>query len=165
MESLVNLRRGTYASLGVNQPVKIDEIYVVRTRGEEVERAFRILRALLLCCVKESPPLRDVPLDLNDVDSPEDYAKFRGAVLKLVSPGDYVDVTGGRKVMSVAAAVVARERGAHVLTTLISTKEYARVTEEARKLNENSLDLSAGCSKDTSLCSLLSPQAVTVLLH
>ena len=69
-----------------------------------------------------------------------------------IGRGDFVDVTGGRKVMSIALALAAMRAGARVITTVIPQEEYSRVQALLEK----------GYSDP---CELLSKQSRTIELY
>ncbi|QKR00683.1 CRISPR-associated protein [Metallosphaera tengchongensis] len=168
-ETYVNLTSGNYE--GENAvPADITEVYVIRTTDKSVEFAWKLVKAIFACCKGEGVNLADIPIPIQDINSTQDFKVFKSGVLSRISVGDYVDFTGGRKAMGVAAALSARERGAHVLTTIIPQGEYNRISEEIKGLTskENLVEMAGkgNCSevKDV-ICRLVSKNARTVLLY
>lgn len=167
-ETFMNLRQGKYEGEDV-KPIDIKEVYVIRTSDKGVEFAWKLVKAIFTCCKGGEVTISDIPLPMQDITSPEDFKKFRREVFSRVSVGDYVDFTGGRKAMSVAAALVAREVKAHVVTTIIPQEEYNRVLGVINVL-KNMGDLVEKAGKGNCdpikdyICKLVSNEARTVVL-
>ncbi|MEM0104834.1 MAG: CRISPR-associated ring nuclease Crn1 [Candidatus Methanomethylicia archaeon] len=174
-ESFLNLSTGKYECEECDhRPIKVDEVYIVRTIDPQVELAWKIVKVLFICCSKIEVNLYDIPLKISDITSPRDYKEFKDNLNKFINQGDYVDFTGGRKSMSVAAALVAREKRAHVITTIIPQDEYNRISESIKKMNRaelseyaNRLDHRSKCDArfNEIICSLTSKSATTILLQ
>ena len=118
--------------VGCVGPVGIDEVYVVRSAF--VDFTWRLVKVVFTCRGAGGVVVRDLVAPMEDVEGPEDFRRFMDAVLSVMRSGDYVDLTGGRKAMSVAAALVAREVGAHLVTTIVPQEEYGRVNELIKEL-------------------------------
>lgn len=144
----------------------IDEVYVVRSGS--VEFAWRLVKAIFTCCGAGGAVVRELVAPMEDVGSPEDFRRFMDAVLSITRPGDYVDFTGGRKAMSVAAALAAREVGAHLVTTIAPQEEYDRVTKlvrELRGMEESVIEAAGGnCRIRELVCGLVLSGARTIVL-
>jgi hypothetical protein len=73
-------------------------------------------------------------LSRGDYDSMEAIAELRELFdEERLGEGDAVGVTGGRKLASIAAALLAATRGARVGYTLIPSKEYERLRREVER--------------------------------
>ncbi|QGA54160.1 hypothetical protein GFS03_06035 [Sulfolobus sp. E5-1-F] len=117
----------------------IDEIRVVTTSNAEVKKAWKIIRLMFICCIQEKFPKVEIsehPLDIEDIYSEEDLKKVRDFVKKQLNEGDYLDITGGRKSMSIAAALAAKSKGAKIVTSIISQDDYNRISKRIRELKD-----------------------------
>ncbi|BCU67735.1 CRISPR-associated protein [Sulfolobales archaeon HS-7] len=149
-ETYKNLTTGNYEGENV-YPVTIDEVYVVKTADPEVQLAGKLVMKIFLC-LNEKVSIAEIPLPMSDVTSKEDYEVIRRELRNKVQPGDYVDFTGGRKAMSVAAAIVAKDLRATPVTTIIPQEEYGRIQselKEIRKDKELEKKVLAGACDDT----------------
>jgi CRISPR-associated protein Csx14 len=169
-ETYVNLRKGKYEGDEV-KAIDIKEVYVIRTLDKSVEFAWKLVKSIFACCKEKGDEvtIADIPISIQDINSPDDFKKFKKEICSRINVGDYVDFTGGRKAMSVAAALSAREVKAHVVTTIIPQNEYNRISEIIKELRgKEDLVEKAGngnCEsiRDT-ICKLVSNEAKTVLL-
>ncbi|WP_252901503.1 CRISPR-associated ring nuclease Crn1 [Vulcanisaeta sp. JCM 14467] len=163
-ESFINLRLGR--CIGCVGPVGVDEVYVVRSAS--VEFTWKLVKAIFTCCDTGDVVIKDLVAPMEDMEDPEDFRRFMDAVLSVVRGGDYVDFTGGRKAMSVAAALAAREVGAHLVTTVVPPEEYGRVNELIRRLRgvEGLVEEAArgNCGIKDLVCGLVSGGARTIVL-
>jgi len=178
VETLRNLREGRYvregAGLGVGaggavgeveaapKPVEISEVVVVRTR--EVEESFEVLRALLTCCADWKVDLREVVLPMDDVEEPRHFRVVRERLARSLRVGDYVDFTGGRKAISAAAVLAAREAGAHLVTTLIPQEDYYRLERVYGEVRLRALRVVTPQECFAELCGLVLHHAKTLVL-
>ncbi|MFP3064814.1 MAG: CRISPR-associated ring nuclease Crn1 [Sulfolobus sp.] len=164
-ESYLNLINGKYEA---ENPIKveIDTVYIIRTKDPEVEFAWKLVKAVFACCGGRNVTVADIPLPITDIFSRDDYLTFLRNVKDKISKEDYVDITGGRKAMSVAAAIAARYRNANILTTIIPQNEYNRIQQLIKGFKEKKevIEKSANgeCSKE--VCELISKEARTILL-
>jgi len=174
-ETYKNLRGGNYEAnedAGKASSTKINEVYVIRTSDKAVEFAWKLVKAIFACCREKDDEviIADIPISIQDITSPNDFKKFKKEILSRISVGDYVDFTGGRKAMSVAAALSAREVGAHVVTTIIPQGEYNRISKiiEELKGKEDLVERAGNgdCEsiRDT-ICKLISNEAKTIVLY
>lgn len=174
-ETYVNLAKGNYEG-EEGQPIEISEIYVIRTKDPDVEFAWELLKAIFVCCgTPKKVEIADIPLDINDVDSRSSFQLFNNAVKEKINVGDYVDITGGRKSMSVAAALAAVTMKAHVVNSIIPQKETNRIQDMVKRLKDKkeiigtignrgkNADTEKQC-KDLGICDLVSSLARTILL-
>ena len=67
-----------------------------------------------------------------DVDSLEKLFHFRSTIRRLIDGRTVVDVTGGRKLMSVGATLQAEREGARVSYLLIPPEELERISRECQ---------------------------------
>lgn len=167
-ETFMNLRKGNYEA---ENPilVDIDEVYVIRTSDETVQFAWKLIKAIFACCERPAVKITDIPVDIQDIYSKDDFKKFKDKLSSVVGPKDYVDFTGGRKAMSVAAVLVAREAKAHVVTTIIPQNEYNRISSIIKELQgQKDLVEKAGSGNcdgiKEKICNLVSKDARTILL-
>ncbi len=111
------------ASAGVG----VDEVVIVGNLGEVVDEAARIL-AECPCPWGEVgvPRVRRVYLGFPDIRSELDLDELGGMLSALLREGDYVDITGGRKIMSAWAAIVALKSRAHVVASIVPGEEIER---------------------------------------
>ncbi|ARM76921.1 CRISPR-associated ring nuclease Crn1 [Acidianus manzaensis] len=163
-ETLGNLRKGNYEAENPI-PVNIKEVYVIRTSDKAVDIAWKLVKAIFACCGEKDVTISDISLQITDITSNSDYELFMKEVSSRISKGDYVDFTGGRKAMSVAAAIAAKELNAHIVTTIIPQNEYNEIAQRAKGLKEE--DIIAGGNRDcrVDFCSLTSKNARTILLQ
>jgi hypothetical protein len=128
--SLVGLSPGTPhtgACLLKAQGVTVDEVVVLGNVGEAVGEAVRILEECpcptgSLLGVRASGKILGFP----DVRSQEDLGELGSTLRSLLRPGDIVDITGGRKIASAWAAIVALNAGARVVATIVPQEEAER---------------------------------------
>ncbi|AWR98668.1 CRISPR-associated ring nuclease Crn1 [Metallosphaera hakonensis] len=165
-ETFENLKRGNYEAEN-HPPVHISEVYVIRTSDPAVNLAWKLVKAVFACCGGKEVTIADIPLEINDINSKQDFLTFKRAIKARLSPGDFVDFTGGRKAMSVAAAIEAREAGAKVVTTIIPQQEYVRITNLLNSLKGQESAVEAGGRGECvlSFCDLVSKESRTVQLY
>ncbi len=120
-------------------------VVLVATRRDVAKRAVE-LASKCPCPGLDAPPLRDESivetfiLERGDVDSLEALEELRSLLGSLgLGTRDAVDVTGGRKLASVAAAIYASSHGALVGYTLIPSEEYQRIARSGGR----------GCGEET----------------
>mgnify|MGYP001772793892 CR=1 FL=1 len=131
------------------------EVIVITTSSPKVDKAYNVLLEIFSKCVR--PKFGEVVIErLNissdDIYSSQDLWELSEKVKGKMGKGDFVDVTGGRKVMSIALALVAIRSGAKVVTTVIPQEEYNRIQSLMEK----------GYSDP---CELLSKQSRTIELY
>ena len=120
------------------------EVVILATDPDVAERAVE-LASTCPCPGSAAPPApglrtRIVLLERGDVDSPEALEELRGVLEReRLGRGDGIDVTGGRKLASVAAALYAASRLALVGYTWIPSDEYRRVSRATGR----------GCGEET----------------
>ncbi len=126
---------------GEIDPDELEEVLVVSTLEQQAREALEIAGSCP-CPATGKPPLpADAKaaihlLPYSDIDSQQRLADLRKKLATLIQPGDIVDATGGRKAMSIAAAVEATAKGARVVMTHIPPETYREVageTEPCRK--------------------------------
>ncbi|QXJ29365.1 CRISPR-associated protein, Csx12 family [Saccharolobus shibatae B12] len=152
----------------VRKGQNIDEIRVVTTTNAEVKKAWKIVRLMFICCIQEKFPKVEIsehPLDIEDIYSEEDLKKVKEFIEKQLNEGDYLDITGGRKSMSVAAALAAKNRGAKIITSIISQDDYNRISKRVRELKDIvEIKNRSECSEQIreTYCSLIVQNARTI---
>jgi len=128
--SLVGLTPGvthTALCLLARQGVPIGEVVVVGTQPEVLEEAVRIASQCPCPGVdKPYPSFRTVLLDFPDIRSESDLARLGETLRSILGRGDYLDITGGRKIMSAWAAIVALNQRAHVVASIVPREEIER---------------------------------------
>jgi hypothetical protein len=159
-ETIINLSEGNYVAPFDPKPVKVDELIIVKTK--EVEEVYNVLSSLILCCTGIDKVIT-VSLPFNDVESPKDFIEVRETVRGIIRAGDYLDFTGGRKAISAAAVLAAREMGAHLVTSIIPHEEYDVLNKEYLRVKDVALRVYRKTDCVKSLCNLVSPHARTVV--
>ncbi|QGR19648.1 CRISPR-associated ring nuclease Crn1 [Stygiolobus azoricus] len=165
-ESYKNLIEGNYQGDNVEK-VKIDEVYIIRTSDKAVEFAWKLVKAIFTCCGAKDVRVYDIPLSITDINSRQDFLTFKREVESKINNGDFVDITGGRKSMSVAAAMSARNRNAKIITTVVPQAEYNRVQNLIKQLEprEKEIEMAGeGKCQTIDICQLVSKSALTILL-
>ncbi len=106
---------------------------LLATRRDVSERAAR-LAASCPCPGSSRPPLPKpeavhmIILEHSDYDSIEAVEELKRVLIDLdIGVGDAIDVTGGRKLASLEAALFAAQRGAVVGYSIIPSSEYTRL--------------------------------------
>jgi len=165
-ETYTNLVNGNYEA-EKPEKVQITEVYVIRTKDKEVEFAWKLVKALFVC-MKVPATIVDIPVNVVDITSKSDYEEFKKAVFDKISKGDFVDFTGGRKAMSVAAAIGALQRGANLVTTIIPQEEYNRIQQKIKGLKGKEKEIEeagkGNCGIAEELKELIAKNARTILL-
>jgi len=159
-ETIINLSEGNYVAPFDPKPVKVDELIIVKTK--EVEEVYNVLSSLIVCCTGIDK-VTTVSLPFNDVESPKDFIEVRETVRGIIRAGDYLDFTGGRKAISAAAVLAAREMGAHLVTSIIPHEEYDVLNKEYLRVKDVALRVYRKTDCVKSLCNLVSPHARTIV--
>ncbi len=107
--------------------VDVDRVILVGNVPEALEEAASIL-AECPCPDGSLPgkPVETVRLSFPDVRSQADLSELGDTLCRVIERGDYVDITGGRKIMSAWAAIVAVNSGAHVVASIVPEEEWRR---------------------------------------
>ncbi|AAY80420.1 CRISPR-associated ring nuclease Crn1 [Sulfolobus acidocaldarius] len=151
--------------------VDINEIRVITTRDPEVEKAWKIVKLMFVCCLKErfsKVEIIQFPVSINDINTEQDLKDFKAFVNNHISSEDYVDITGGRKGMSVAAALAAKSKGAKIVTSIIPQDEYRRINDLIKQLKDiPEIKDTRDCRQDlkNTYCSLISSNARTIIFE
>ncbi|BFH74169.1 CRISPR-associated ring nuclease Crn1 [Sulfurisphaera javensis] len=159
-ETYTNLINGNYESDNPSK-VEIDTIYLIRTLDKDVEFAFKLVKALFIC-QKIPSEVVEIKINISDITNKQEYEQFKSQIFQKIGKGDFVDFTGGRKAMSVAAAIQALKRDAYLVTTIIPQSEYNRIQNKLKELKnkENEInDILA--NKNLSLC----PELNELIVH
>ncbi|QGA53965.1 hypothetical protein GFS03_04915 [Sulfolobus sp. E5-1-F] len=159
-ETLANLSSGNYLAPFETKEVKINELIVIRTA--EVMESYYFLKTILLCCL-DFTNIREVGLPFDDISSPQDFLTVRETVRKVLSTGDYLDFSGGRKAITAAAVLAARDVGAHLVTTIIDQSDYIRMNKRYEELKERALSVYNKGECLSYFCDLMSSKAKTII--
>ncbi|WP_221288388.1 CRISPR-associated ring nuclease Crn1 [Stygiolobus caldivivus] len=165
-ESYKNLINGTYEEDNPEK-IRVDEVYVIRTADKSVEFAWKLVKAIFVCCGGRDVAIYDIPLSITDIYSRKDYLLFKKEVENKIREGDFVDITGGRKSMAAAAALSAMRKRAKTITTIIPQPEYNRIQKEIEGLKSREAEIESagdGRCEGISVCSLVSKSALTIML-
>ncbi|MBB5254596.1 CRISPR-associated ring nuclease Crn1 [Sulfurisphaera ohwakuensis] len=159
-ETLQNLSTGKYIAPFEPKEIKFDEFIVLRTKG--TEEAYYALRAILLCCIGFEK-IKEVVFPFNDIENPKDFITVRETVREILKPGDFMDFTGGRKAISAAAVLSARDVGAHLVSTIIDQKEYGEMIVKFNKLKDKLESVYSKGDCRSYFCDLMSSTARTIV--
>jgi CRISPR-associated protein Csx14 len=165
-ESYKNLIEGNYEGDNVEK-VNIDEVYIIRTSDKAVEFAWKLVKAIFACCGAKGVHVYDIPLSISDINNRQDFLMFKREVESKINEGDFVDITGGRKSMSVAAAISAIKRKARTITTIVPQAEYNKVQKLIKELEPREKEIQMageGKCQTIDICQLVSKSALTILL-
>jgi hypothetical protein len=159
-ETLVSLTEGNYVAPFDPVPIKIEELIVVKTK--EVEESFYVLKALLLCC-SNFVNVKVINLPFDDVNSPNDFVQVRETIRKVLKAGDYLDFTGGRKAISSAAVLAAREAGAHLVSSIIPHEEYEIINKKFNAVKDRAMKIYKKEDCVSYVCDLISKDSRTIV--
>ncbi len=159
-ETLLNLKDGKFVAPFDPSPVKVDELIVVKTK--EVQESYYVLKAILLCC-SGFTNLKPLELPFDDVTTPDDFVEVRETMRRLLRAGDFLDFTGGRKAISSAAVLAAREVGAHLVSTLISQEEYYVQNKIYNSVKERATRVYKREDCVSLICDLISKDSKTIV--
>ncbi|BFH74720.1 CRISPR-associated ring nuclease Crn1 [Sulfurisphaera javensis] len=159
-ETILNLSSGKYVSPFEPKEIKIEKLIVIRTK--EVEDAYYTLKAILFCCL-DFTNVEEVVLPFNDITSPQDFITVRETVRKALKAGDFFDFTGGRKAISSAGVLSARDVGAHLVTSIIDQDEYVKMNKRFEELKDRALNVYNKGQCLSYFCDLISSRALTVV--
>ncbi|BFI74281.1 CRISPR-associated ring nuclease Crn1 [Sulfurisphaera ohwakuensis] len=160
-ETYTNLINGTYESENPSK-IEIQDIYIIRTKDKEVELAWKLVKALFIC-MKVPAQIADIPVSINDITSKEDYEIFKKEIFQRISKGDFIDFTGGRKAMSVAAAIGAVKKEAYLVTTIIPQQEYNRIQQQIKELKDREKEINDAIS--TGSCENIGEELKKLIIH
>ena len=111
--------------------IRIEKVVVVATRGSAVDEAVEIAR-LCPCPGGGEPPLargvelQVVTLGFEDVRGVGDLEEVRRLVSSIADRHTLIDVTAGRRVLALVAAVEGVRRGARIVYALVPYEEQVR---------------------------------------
>ena len=110
--------------------VEIEAYTIVATVEQHARQAAEILTQCP-CPHTGKPPTNRQPhiilLPFTDVDTPEKLRTLRRTLSKLLTDTTILDVTGGRKIMAVAAALEALQHGASIVATILPDQLYDKI--------------------------------------
>ncbi|TRM80221.1 hypothetical protein DJ522_08760, partial [Sulfolobus sp. F3] len=91
------------------------------------------------------------------------FITVREKLREVLKVGDYLDFTGGRKAISAAAALTAREIGAHLVTSIIDEEEYDRIKKRYYEIKDKALGVYDKGQCLGYLCDLYTSKARTIV--
>ncbi|NON62270.1 CRISPR-associated ring nuclease Crn1 [Acidianus sp. RZ1] len=147
---------------------EITDIYIITTEDKSVKKAWEVVKILFTCCVKQEFPqiqIAEIPSGIRDIESPEDLRRFMETLSGKIEKNDFVDITGGRKGMSVAVALMAREAEAKIITSIIPQSEYKEINERLSKISNIPQINETNCPETLKedYCNMISKNAKTIL--
>ncbi|AHC52245.1 hypothetical protein SUSAZ_10340 [Sulfolobus acidocaldarius SUSAZ] len=161
IETFENLVNANYISAFPSHKVDINEVIVITTK--ETEETFYVLKSVFLCCANFTK-VREVTLPFDDITAPDDFITIREKVREVLRAGDYLDFSGGRKAISAAAALAAREIGAHLVTSIIDEDEYDKIRKRYYEIKDKALSIYNKGQCISYLCDLYISKARTIVL-
>jgi len=147
--------------------VEINDIEVVKTKDNAVSKAYDYLLSMFSCCIKLSYNdviMGTLELPFSDITTSDDLNEMMKLVEPIINEGDYVDITGGRKAISMVMGLVAMKKKAHVITTIVPQSKYNEVQEKLKKGHQLVTENCSPSDKDF-FCSLLTKDAVTIEIN
>ena len=131
--SLLGTRPGTPHTTAcklLEEGVQLEAYTIVATLEHYAREAASILTQCP-CPVTGEPPAREEPrlvlLPFTDVDTPEKLRRLRRILSSLLDDTVVLDITGGRKLMAVAAALEALQRGVSIVASILPDSVYKEV--------------------------------------
>jgi CRISPR-associated protein Csx14 len=133
--SLVGRSPGTLHTvlcLLAREGARVGHVTIVATLPDAAEEAERIAQACP-CPWTSRPPAEGVPVEklllpYQDVTTSSHIRHLRQTIASLLTPDTVLDVTGGRKAMSIAAAIEAAAHGAAIVAAHIPWRSYLETT-------------------------------------
>ena len=111
--------------------IKPKKHIIVATSGASIREAQYILSNCPCSSNMEANiPVETIVLPFSDIESIAQLKQLRTTLSKILDTDTILDITGGRKLMAVAAALEALERGATIVSTIIPDTEYKRIASE-----------------------------------
>lgn len=125
----------------------ITDIRIITTKNRQTELAYRLLVSALVCCTKRGSTIAvsKEEIEGEDVTNHRELEELVSIVDRNLSPGDYVDITGGRKIMSTVTALTATKKGANIITTIISQQHLNRVQQLMNSGREKTVEKPSDC--------------------
>ncbi len=137
--------------LALKRGVKINEVILIRTSDPKVEFAFKLVKLMIKLCVGHDIKVSDCVFEKDDIESMEDLDRFRQMLTMLIEKHKnkevHVDVTGGRKVMSIVTAIDCSKIAKGIYVAHISPEAYRYIGSkiEALKQRESVIDCLSKC--------------------
>ncbi|MEB2835826.1 MAG: hypothetical protein GSR80_000034 [Desulfurococcales archaeon] len=132
--SLLGMSPGTphtVACLLAGEGYRLEEHVILATNPDVAREALGIL-STCPCAPDGRPPgvpARVELLPFNDIREPGDLAALRRILGGILDADSILDLTGGRKLMAVAAALEALNRGSIIVSAIISDEDYRRIRD------------------------------------
>ena len=113
---------------------------IVATKGAALNEAITILTKCP-CPATGKPPasttaIETITLPYNDIKSQEHLQQLRQTLAKILDTDTILDITGGRKIMAVAASLEALNHGATIITTTIPDQLYQEIKQAKQPCNK-----------------------------
>ena len=113
---------------------------IVATKGAALSEAITILTQCP-CPATNKPPaqtthIETITLPYNDIENQEHLKQLRQTLAKILDTETVLDITGGRKIMAVAASLEALNHGATIITTTIPDKLYQEIKQAKQPCNK-----------------------------
>ncbi|MDT7862698.1 MAG: CRISPR-associated ring nuclease Crn1 [Saccharolobus sp.] len=159
-ETIRNLTSGKYVAPFEPTEINIDEVIVLRTKG--TDEAYYFLKAILYCCLNITS-IKEIVFDFDDITSPKDFISVREKTRSVLKAGDYLDFTGGRKAISSAAVLAARDAGAHLVSSIVDQNEYIQMNKRFEELKDKAMRVYNKGQCLSYFCDLISPNAQTIV--
>jgi CRISPR-associated protein Csx14 len=149
--------------------ILINDIEILLTSEPTVLKSYNIVSTILTCCVNLGYDIyiSKHVLPFNDIESNEELITLKTKLEEIINEGDYVDITGGRKAISVIAALIAKKKKAHVITSIIPQDEYTRINNLLKNIQTKEIKSRRECDEETKklYCSLISNTSKTILFE
>ena len=104
------------------------ESYTILATLEQYAREAAAILTGCPCPATGKPPVQQQPrlilLPFTDVDTPEKLRTLRRTLTQLLDENTVLDITGGRKLMAVAAALEALQHGVTIVATILPDHIY-----------------------------------------
>jgi len=142
----------------------VTDIVIITTGNPNVKKAYDYLLSMFSCCIKlkyQDVYIEEIRLPFDDITSEEDLIQLMKIASDKVNAGDYVDITGGRKAISMAMGMLAFKNGAKVITTIVPQEKYNEVQQE---MKSNRKPIRGECTDQDReyFCKLIANNATTI---
>lgn len=113
---------------------------IVATKGAALNEATTILKQCPCPATGKPPasttPIETITLPYNDIENQEHLRQLRHILAKILDTDTILDITGGRKIMAVAASLEALNHGATIITTTIPDHLYQEIKQAKHPCNK-----------------------------
>lgn len=113
---------------------------IVATKGAALNEAITILTKCP-CPATGKPPasttsIETITLPYSDIENQEHLQQLRQTLAKILDTDAILDITGGRKIMAVAASLEALNHGTTIITTTIPDQLYQEIKQAKQPCNK-----------------------------